>query len=300
VLAGSDVRRLLIIFNPTAGWRRRRRLAAVLRLLRARGCALTMRPNPGPGDATRLAAEAVPERYDVVVAAGGDGTINEIINGLPEDAPALALIPLGTANVLAAERGLRGDPESIALTVASGQPGPVTLGAVNGRRFALMAGVGFDAHVVQTVDLRLKRWLGRAAYGVAIVRQLLVFGFPHYRVETDQGAWQAASVLVANARFYGGRFVCAPAASLTSPTLQVCLFERRGRLAAVGYALAMFAGFLPKLASYRTLPARRVEISGPLGDPIQVDGDIAAHLDAVIEVLPAALVLMYPPRQRAT
>lgn len=85
--AERDARRLLIIFNPTAGWRRRHRLAVVLRLLRARGCALDVRRTQGPGDATRLAAQAVPARYDVVVAAGGDGTINEIINGLPEDAP---------------------------------------------------------------------------------------------------------------------------------------------------------------------------------------------------------------------
>lgn len=171
----------------------------------------------------------------------------------------------------------------------------MALAAVNGRRFALMAGVGFDAHVVQTVDLRHKRWLGRAAYGPAILRQLLIFGFPHYHVETEQGAWQAASVLVANARFYGGRFVCAPAASLASPTLQVCLFERRGRLSAVGYALAMFAGLLPKLASYRIIQARRVKISGAPGDPVQADGDIAARLDAVIEVLPGALTLIFPP-----
>lgn len=292
--AEPGARRLLIIYNPTAGWRRRRQLDAVLRLLRGHGCALDVCPTQGPGDATRLAAEADTARHDVVVAAGGDGTINEIINGLPADGPPLALVPLGTANVLAAEIGLPDDPEAIARTIAFGDARPVALGAANGRRFALMAGAGFDAHVVAAVDLRLKRWLGKTAYGIAILRQLLIFRFPHYHVQTDQGAWHAASVLVANAHFYGGRFVCAPEASLASPTLQVCLFEHRGRLSAIGYALAMFTGLLPKLASYRIVPAHRVAISGPPGEPVQGDGDIVARLDVAIEVLPNALRLVFP------
>lgn len=288
-------RRLLVIYNPTAGWRRRRRLDAVLRRLGARGCDLTVRPTQRVGDATRFAAEACVGRFDVVVAAGGDGTINEIVNGLPANAPPLAIVPLGTANVLAQEIGLRPDPETIARTIAAGEPRRVALGSANGRRFVLMVGAGFDAHVVHTVDLRLKRWLGKAAYGIAILRQLHKFRFPHYRVETDHGVWHAASVLVANARFYGGRFVCAPHASLSSPTLQVCLFGKRGPLNAVGYALAMFAGLLPKLSTYQIIQASRIQITGPAGEPVQGDGDIIAGLDVAVEVLPAALELLFPP-----
>ena len=127
------------------------------------------------------------------------------------------------------------------------------------------------------------------------MHQLLVFAFPTYEVLIDNVVQHAASVIVTNARYYGGRFVCAPDASLESNTLQVCLFERAGRRAAVGYALALFTGTLPKLSSYRVIEARRVEIRGRPGEPLQGDGDIIGQLNTAIEVLPNALDLIYPP-----
>jgi diacylglycerol kinase (ATP) len=288
-------RRLLIIFNPTCGWRRRRRFAAVLSRLRARGCQATVLETAAPGDAERLAAAADPGRYDLLVVAGGDGTINEAINGLGDRRLPLAILPLGTANVLAAELGLGADPDAIARTIVLGVARPVTVGIANGRRFVLMAGAGFDALVVATVNLDVKRRLGKAAYALAILRQLLVCGFPGYRVTLDGVAHEAASVLVANAHFYGGRFVAAPAADLQSPSLEVGLFERSGRAAAIGYALALLLGWLRHLKSYRVLAARRIEIEGPAGEPVQADGDVIARLPVVIEALPAALELVFPP-----
>ncbi|MGH8545632.1 MAG: diacylglycerol/lipid kinase family protein, partial [Gammaproteobacteria bacterium] len=225
-----------------------------------------------------------------------DGTVNETINGLARSGLPLALIPLGTANVLAAEIGLRTDPATVARCVALGQPRPIALGAADGRRFILMAGAGFDANVVAGVSGPMKRWLGKGAYVLAALRQLLGAGLPVYEVRTDNTVHHAASVIVANARHYGGRFVCAPEASLESDTLQVCLFERGGRLAAIGYGLALVTGRLPDLASYRLIEARRIELRGRPGEPLQGDGDIIGQLDVAIEVLPRALDLIYPPR----
>ncbi len=289
----TPARQLMIIFNPTSG--RRRRFEAVLERLRARGCRPCVQVTAAAGDAERLAAAADPARYDLLVVAGGDGTVNEVINGLGDRRLPLAILPLGTANVLAAELGLDADPDAVARTIAQGAARPVTLGIANGRRFILMAGAGFDAQVVATVNLGIKRRLGKAAYGLAILRQLLVYGFPGYRVVLDGSPRRAASVVVANAHFYGGRFVAAPAAGLQSPTFEVGLFERSGRLAAIGYALALFLGVLPRLKSYRILAARRIEIEGPAGEPVQADGDVIARLPVRIELLPAAIELVFPP-----
>lgn len=267
----------------------------MLTRLREHGCAVDLRETKASGDAERFAAEADPTAFDVVVAAGGDGTVNETINGLARSGLPLGLIPLGTANVLATEIGLRTDPASLARCVALGRPRPVTLGVANGRRFILMAGAGFDAHVVAGVSVPMKRRLGKGAYVLSTLRQLLVFTFPSYEVLIDNTAQHAASVIVANGRYYGGRFVCAPDASLESATLRVCLFERSGRRATIGYALAMFTGRLPKLSSFRVIEARRIEIRGRPGEPLQGDGDIIGELDVAIEVLPNALDLIYPP-----
>jgi diacylglycerol kinase (ATP) len=291
----TAARRLLIILNPAAGWRRRQRLVPVLARLREHGCAFELRETQAPGDAERFAAAADPGAFDAVVAAGGDGTVNETINGLARSGLPLGLIPLGTANVLAAEIGLGTDPASLARSVAFGRPRPVTLGAANGRRFVLMAGAGFDAHVVAGVSVPMKRRLGKSAYVLSTLRQLLVFSFPSYEVLIDNTAQRAASVIVANGRYYGGRFVCAPDASLESATLRVCLFEQSGRRAAIGYALALFTGRLPKLSSYRMIEARRIEIRGRPGEPLQGDGDIIGELDVAIDVLPNALDLIFPP-----
>jgi len=288
-------RRLLIVFNPAAGLRRRQRLEAVLRRLRGHGCQAEVLETRGPGDAERFAAGADPVRYDLLVVAGGDGTVNEAINGLGDKPLPLAILPLGTANVLAAEIGLATDPDSVAAAIALGVPRPVALGAANGRRFILMAGAGFDAHVVASVTVPVKRWLGKGAYVLAILRQLLAYDFPSYQVMIDGAPRRAGSVLIANTRFYGGRFVAAPEADLRSPTFEVCLFERSGRLAAIGYALALLSGTLPRLASFRILAAARVQIEGLSGEPVQGDGDIIATLPARIEVLPDALRLIYPP-----
>jgi diacylglycerol kinase (ATP) len=127
------------------------------------------------------------------------------------------------------------------------------------------------------------------------LRQLLVFDFPSHEVLTDDTVRHAASVIVTNARYCGGRFVCAPEARMESDTLQVCLFERGGRLVALGYALAQFSGRLRRLSSYRLIAARRIEVRGRPGQPIQVDGDGIGRLNVAIEVLPKALDLVFPP-----
>jgi len=304
---GSDQavlpRRLLVVYNPTAGRRGRRRIEAVLAALRARGCRLDLRETSAPGDAEALARTAATEQVDLLVAAGGDGTINEAVNGLVgrgagEEAPPLAILPLGTANALASEIGLDLDPGRLARTIALGRPVPVSLGRANDRLFTMMAGVGFDAHVVDAVSLDLKRLIGKGAYVWESARALRRFAFPGYRVTLDGALHDAASVIVAKGRFYGGRFVCAPEARLTEPLFQVCLFGRPGAWNALRYAAALGLGTLGRLPDYSVVPAREVLIEGPEGDPVQGDGDVIARLPVRIRLLPEALRLVMPPEVR--
>ena len=289
-----------MIFNPAAGRRRRRRFSATLAALRDLGCAIELRETTGPGAARVLAGEAAARAHDVVVAAGGDGTINETINGLIGSgtalaAPPLAIIPLGTANVLAAEIGLGTDPKEVARTITAGAARPVALGRANGRHFTAMAGVGFDAQVVAGVDLALKRRIGKAAYLWESLRQLARHEFPEHRVVLDGREHRAASVIVAKGRFYAGRFVVAPEARLDEALFQVCLFERPGAWNALRYAAALSDGRLARLPDTRLLPAREVVIEGAEGDPVQGDGDVIARLPVRIEVRPEALRLVMPP-----
>ena len=298
VARGAVVRHALVIFNPTAGWRRRRRLDATLRLLEEAGVTCQLAETRGRGDAEALAREAADAARppSLVIAAGGDGTINEVANGLSAGSapPPLAILPLGTANVLAAEIGLATTPEAVAAAILGGRRLDVKVARANSRAFLLMAGAGFDAHVVEGVRPAVKRLLGKGAYVLETGRQMLRFSFPRYRVTIDGKAYDAASVVVARGRFYGGRHLAAPHARLEADGFQVCLFEKGGRLAVLRYGAALLLGRLPRAAGYRIVPGRHVTVEGPAGDPVQADGDIIARLPVEIDLAPRRLSLVVP------
>lgn len=277
-------RKLLIIHNPTAGRRSRRRLDRVLALLDAAGAQFEIEPTCSRGHAETIAREAGVRPFDAIVACGGDGTINEVVNGLRGSAVPLGIVPMGTANVLAAELGLSTRPRAIAETILHAHPKTVWPGVVNGHRFTLMAGVGFDARVTAGVNLGVKRVLGRGAYAVETLRQWLGWRGGDYLVRIDGVERRAAWVIVARARLYGGRFVCAPDASLLKPELHVCLMERAGRVNLTRYMAAIAAGRLGKLSDCRVVIGREIEIEGPTGEPVQADGDTIGRLPVRIAI----------------
>jgi diacylglycerol kinase (ATP) len=300
--AAAAVRRLLVIHNPVAGGRRARRLRAVVeRLETQHRVQVLVRSTSGRGDAEAFARDVVPGTIDAVVAAGGDGTINEVINGLATHAAAgravpLGIVPMGTANVLAGELGLPTDPDGVARVLAGERTALIHPAVANGRVFSMMAGVGLDARVVECVDTRLKRRIGKGAYVVETLKQLATRPDVRYRVSLDGGpAQEVTAVIAAKGHFYGGRFVCAPDARLIEPELQVCLFPRGGRWNALRYVWGVTAGRLRHFPDYRVIPAQRLRIEGPVGDAVQGDGDVAARLPVDIALAGWVLPVLVGP-----
>lgn len=287
-------RRVLVIHNPTAGWRRRHRLAAVLVHLEALGCEVRVQPTGKRGDAEAFARDARDGLWDVVAVAGGDGTINEAANGLYGGGLPLAVIPLGTANVLAAEIGLPTDAAGIARVIATAPARPVCVGVANRRLFVMMAGVGFDAHVVASVRADLKRALGKGAYALITLAGLWRFSGTTYRVTVDGTDYAAASAVIANGHFYGGRMSCAPAARLEDPRLHACLFLKPGPWRALRYALWLMMGRLHRLPDIAVVAGRRVTVAGPDGDPVQGDGDIISAMPLTVDVAETMLSVIAP------
>jgi len=287
---------MAVIFNPVAGARRRAHFRAVIERLRAAGRDPVIAETSGPGDAGKLAAALRGEGVDRLLVAGGDGTINEAVNGLAGLAapPELAVLPLGTANVLAHEIGMAGDADAVAETALAGHARPITLGEVSGRRFLLMAGVGLDAHVVAGLDTGLKRRLGKGAYAWSFARRLFDFPFPGYRYRTAEGEGAADSLVLANARHYGGTHVLAPAAGLERDGLVLCAVNCDGPGSAVAAGVRVFSGAYGRREGKAAPFVDRVEIYGPEGDPVHADGDIVARLPVQVRALPAALRLVHP------
>ncbi len=296
---------MLLIVNPTAGRRRRGLVDAVVARVRAEGWAVDVVETAAAGDARRLAATCDAGRYGVIAVAGGDGTINEVVNGLAGrgvDSPAVGIVPLGTANVLAHELGLGSSARAVARTMTAGrellvQPGEAVNGAGT-RCFSLMAGAGFDAKVVAGVSAPLKRRLGRAAYVWRSLVEARRYRPVRYQVEIDGVRHEASSVIVTRSRHYAGPYVVAPKAALGEPLLHACLFERWGRSHTFRYGLALLLGRLPRTAGYRVVTGRSVNVSvlnaaGESRDqPVQIDGDNALTLPVSIGLAAGAVRLL--------
>ena len=292
--AVSDRKRVLLIHNPTSGCRNARRLRRMIGSSVAEGLSLDVCRTRRPGEGKSIAAKVVPGDADVIAIAGGDGTINEVINGLAAVSLPVAVLPLGTANVLAAELGLSARSSRLAHCIREDATTDVYLPRANGRRFAMMVGVGFDAHVVADVSCRLKHLLGRMAYIVAVARVLRKFPYQRYDVIVDGRAYRAASVIVANGHYYAGRFSCVPEARLDDPDLHVCLFLRTGRWSTLRYGLSLLLGSLHRRGDVMIVRGRTVEVRGHPGEPVQCDGDLATTLPLTVNATGEKLSFLTP------
>jgi diacylglycerol kinase (ATP) len=297
-LPAGRARRLLIIYNPAAGRGSAGRLRRFLDHLARLAVPVVLRETGGRGDAESFARAADAGEFDAVVAAGGDGTINEVVNGLASADLPLAILPLGTANVLANEIGLPRDPERLAVVAATGPARLVRTGEViwNGgaRRFVMMAGIGFDSSVVAGLDPALKRRFGKLAYAAEIIAQLARYRDCRYSFACAGEEIPAAAAVVANGRYYAGRFVLAPRARLDAPALELVLFLRGGRLAMLRYLLALALARVHRLSDVRILRAVSLSVAGPVGAPVHADGDIVATLPVTIALAAGPLRLIHP------
>jgi YegS/Rv2252/BmrU family lipid kinase len=289
-----------IIANPVSGKGKGLRQAReVVELLRARGCPAELLETRRAGDARRLASEA--SACAAVVAVGGDGTVNEVLNGLPPG-PAIGMIPSGTANVLAKELGLPRRAEGIARALADGREisWDLAVDRVSGRKVLLFASAGYDAHVVHLFHAARKGPIRMWQYIYWGLKSLLDYGAPRMAVELDGRtvATDASWVQVSNVAEYGGPLVFTPRARPDDGRFEVMVLRGGGRRdvirmfwrAIVGWAFRIDL----RLGGLSFHPARRVRLSSPERVPVQVDGDPGGHLPVDLELVPGGARVLAP------
>lgn len=290
--------RMLIVFNPAAGARRRRRLLAALDLMRGIGLRPEVADTARRGHATDLARGAALAGVPIVVAAGGDGTIAEVAAGLAGSDTALGVLPLGTANVLALELGIPRAPAQAAAVLAMGRTALLHPGLArhaDGRDllFVQMFGAGFDAAVVHNLSSPLKRAIGKGAYVWQTLREMPRYGFAPVRAVIDGRAEDVASVIVTKGRLYAGRFLLAPGADPRAEGFHVALFRDAGVLAAMRYGTALPLGLLPRLRGVEIRRASSIRLEGA-SIPAQADGDAAGCLPVAIGPAPQPMRIVVP------
>ncbi len=270
-------------------------------ILRKNGHRLTVAPTSGPATAGPLAREHAERGADLVIAAGGDGTINEVAEGLVHSRAALGVLPLGTANCLAVEIGLPRKPERAAEVIESCRPRRIAAGRLEcdggrvKRHFLLMAGAGLDAHVVYRLDAALKDRAGKFAYWVASW-SLLGRRLPEFDVEIDGRTMRSSFALLSRVRNYGGDFEIATSVRLYDNNFEVVLFEGSSSLRYVKYFVGMALKRLEGMSGVTVLRADRVRLTGPEDRRIyvQIDGEFAGRLPAEVRIIPDAVTLLAP------
>lgn len=289
-----------IIFNPTARGDKAVQFRDQLGTI-AKG--LELRPTDAAGAARRLARQAVEEGFTTLIAAGGDGTVNEVLNGLcdvpdgPERAR-LAVIPLGTVNVFAKELRIPSRLQS-ALAIALGQstrtidlPAAEFTRATDGKRerlhFAQLAGAGLDARAIEKVQWKLKKKFGPLAYVIAGF-SALKDNCPPIRVMSEERSAEGELVLLGNGRFYGGRFEIFPGARMNDGLLDVAVFPKASLSSLVGFGAGVLSGKVHRFTGAAVWRSRSLtlECSGRM--PFELDGDNVGHLPVTLTLEPGRL-----------
>jgi diacylglycerol kinase (ATP) len=295
-----------VIFNPSSGRRRAGTIAsAVERALTKRGLECELHPTRHAKEAIVLAERLAPDA-DIVVAIGGDGTVNEVANGMacardkagpgiPQ--PLLGIVPAGTVNVLALELGVPFQVEKACNVIAGPKTISLDLGKVNGRRFLLMMGAGVDALTVRNIHPQAKKRFRELAFVSTGMKAVLDQKPQVFLVRANGEEYRASFFVAGNSRYYGGKFGVTPSADPTDGVLDLVLFTGTTRAGLAAFWLEVPSGLHVRNKNVLYLHAQKAEVL-PLedGEPIwfQTDGELAGRLPATVEIDPRAIEVLVP------
>ena len=298
--------RCVIIYNPQAGKLRGRgsdRLERAQRILEEGGHETTLIPTSGPGAAVALARGSVADGVSLIVAAGGDGTINEVAEGMVHSRVPLGILPAGTANVLAMETGISCNLETAARELLTSTPERISVGRLHfnnssptSRHFLLMAGIGLDARVIYNLSAPLKTNLGKVAYWIAAF-SLMGRRLEEFSVKIEDRIYRCSFALVSKVRNYGGDLKIARDTSMFDDRFEVVLFRGENSVRYVQYFIGVILNRLQGMKGVSIIRARNLDVS-PVRDTrvyMQVDGEYAGHLPGSIEIVKDAITLLLPP-----
>jgi len=284
------------------GARGLKRLSRAAEILRESGHDTWLVPTQGPGTAGAIARRHIEEGAQLILAAGGDGTVNEIAEGVAFTSVPLGILPAGTANVLANELGLGSSLESAAVRVTASIPTRLSMGrlhCMNGsertRLFLLMAGIGLDARIVYNISVPVKARLGKVAYWIAGF-SLLGRELQEFEVLVEGRRLTCSFALISKVRNYGGDLEIARSVSLLDDRFEMVLFEGRSSFRYLKYLAGVAAGRVAGLQGVSIIRSAGACMSESADRRIyvQVDGEYAGHLPARLEIVPDALTLLIP------
>jgi len=311
------MRKAALLYNPLSGRRRERRVKdveAALAVLQEAGVEANAEPTLGPATAGDQAREAIAQGCDTILACGGDGTVNDVLQGMVGTDAALGVIPLGTANALAHDLRLPFSVAASAHAALAGQRRRVAVGRVDyqkfdggsdSRYFTVAAGIGVDAHLFYKLNMLLKGHLGMAAYYFQATRLWLTHRMQNFAVEIGGSCYEDVSQLLAvRIRDFGGILrELAPGASLESDDLRLVLFRTTRRAAYLRYIIRGLLASKEEVKGIELHSGGKVICRAPGQSAgtqrkiyVEADGELLGTLPAEISVVPDALTLLVPAK----
>ena len=287
-----DKVKLAIIFNPAARGEKARSLEEKVRSLTGPDTPLI---TSRPGETAELARQLAQEGHSTIVAAGGDGTINDVVNGIAGLDVSLGILPIGTMNILACELGLPTTQlEQCWEIIQGGFIRSIDLAMANDQYFVQLAGIGLDALAVRETDLNMRKTIGPISYILAAAQ---IIGRPAPRLEicfNERETMGGCFVLVGNGRFYGGPLSFFPNAKNDDGLLDVLVFKHQGYLDIIRYLQGVLIGNHADFADieYRQIHSLRVISDRRI--PVEIDGEVSFHTPVHFRVGPSKLRVHVP------
>lgn len=284
----------LLIINPISGDKKaKEKIETVRQLLKKSGFKLDVYVTKAPKDAMRV-AKAATKKYHVVIAAGGDGTINEVANGLAYSKTKLGIVPLGTENVLAKELKMPSEPKKIAKIIAKGKTKVIDLGKAKNRYFVFVTGIGFDASTASKVKPFIKKLFGSKAYHLTGLKELFVYEPIEITVKTKNNSYKGYWVIISNTKLYGGSVKVTPKAKIDDGKLDVCILKYKHRLSPFKYFIAATAGKHLKLKGVNYFKAKEIYLKSEKPVLAHVDCELIGTTPLKVSVCPKALKVIVP------
>lgn len=289
--------RIIILVNPAADrGRARTKLAETLEVLRRDGVEPEVQVSRDSQHLVELAREAREKNPDLVVAAGGDGTVHDVLNALAGSGIPLGLLPIGRGNDFASGLGVPSDPRAAAQVLLRGATREIDLGRAGSAFYGCIAGVGFDSVVNRYANERARRLGGRLAYAWAILRCLWSYRPQPLELRSDAGNYsgEVMFAVIGNNVSYGGGVKMAPRARLDDGLLDVCIVPAMGKLEFLRWVPRAYRGTHLAHPRITYFQARRVELASPSRLELFADGEFVQLLPTTIEAVPHALRVRVP------
>jgi YegS/Rv2252/BmrU family lipid kinase len=311
------MRKAVVIYNPASGMMSNRRTGALeeaIAVLRDAGVEVRSTATDGPGSAGEVARAAIAEGCDTVLACGGDGTVNEVLQGMAGSEAALGVLPLGTANALASDLGLPLSLAGAARMLLDARSQRISVGRIRyrdregetrSRYFTVAAGIGADAQLMYRLDAQLKRRFGYALYAVEALRILATDPFPLFEARFKDASGEVArtdavsQLLAVRIRNFGGMLQnLAPGAALTNDSLQLVAFRTRKRFDYLKFLTAVVGRrhtFHGRIALMDAMSVECVPLKGMEGKVyVEADGELLGGLPVEMDIVPDALNMLIP------